>query len=231
MTDLLSRGEVSTVRRLRPVIALFAGLMIIGAILGAVWAAWSPSTPAAILGAAGTTADETENFAAADGRFALLTAIVGIAAGVGAWYLRPHRGAIVAFALGAGGVAGSLLTDATGRLIRGDGPKYACGSEQTPLHCTAHLPLWVQMHGLLFLEAALAVLVYSMFVAFAADDDLGRPDPIRAARLAGRSVGSQDRVEQPWGDGDRARVPQQDDLAPQYPDQSVEAPGRREFGQ
>ena len=46
------------------------------------------------------------------------------------------------------------------------------------------MPLWVQMHGLLFLEATLAVLVYSLFVAFAVDDDLGRPDPVRAARLA-----------------------------------------------
>lgn len=159
----------------RPVAVLFGTLLVVGAVLGLVWAGWSPPGPRGALLDAGTQADETEAFAAADGRFALLTAVVGILAGVLAWYLRAQRGSLVALALGAGGLGGSLLTDAVGRWVRGQGPEYSCGPSGR-FRCSAHLPLEVQMLGLLFLEAALAVLVYSLFVAFAVDDDLGRPD-------------------------------------------------------
>lgn len=214
----------------RPVAALFGALLVIGAVLGVVWSGWSPPGPRGALLGAGTQADETEAFAAADGRFALITAVVGILAGVVAWYLRPQRGWLVALALGAGGVGGSMLTDLVGRWIRGQGPEYPCGPAGK-VRCTEHLPLWVQMPGLLFLEAALAVLVYSLFVAFAVDDDLGQPDPVREARLATRSVGPQPGLEHPRGDGYRAGTPQQDDFAPQYPDQPAQPPGGGEFGQ
>jgi hypothetical protein len=226
----LAEPSAPPTTRWRAIAALFAALLLVGVALGAIWSAWSPATPAAILLPAGTQADETENFTAADGRFALLTGVVGILAGVLAWSLRSHRGALVAAALAAGGLGGSLLTDVVGRLIRGDGPKYSCGSSQSPLHCTAHLPLSVQMHGLLFLEAGLAVLIYSMFVAFAADDDLGRPDPVRAARQA-RSVGPQDPGQHPGPYGDGTGAPQQHDFAPQYPHQPQQPPGGGEFGQ
>ena len=196
--------------------------------LGAVWAAWSPAGPRGGILKAGIQADETESFVAGDGRFALLTGLVGLLAGISAWYLRRQRGSLVAVALAVGGLGGSLLTLWIGRLIRGDGSTYPCGTETGK--CVEHLPLWVHMHGLLFLEAALAVLVYSVFVAFAADDDLGRPDPLREARRQ-VSVGAQGGVEHPGGDSYGPRPPYQHDLPAQYPDQPVEPPGRGEFGQ
>lgn len=226
MTSLAPEHEPDTAQWWRPVAVLFGALLVAGVALGLIWAAWSPPGPRGGVLSAGIQADETESFAAADGRFALLTGLVGIAAGVVAWYLRRQRGPIVAAALALGGLGGSLLTTVVGHVVRGSGSTYSCGTDTGK--CIDHLPLWVQMHGLWFLEAAVAVLAYSMFVAFAVDDDLGRPDP---ARLARASVGPQGGGEQPWPHGDAAGASQQDDLPPQHPHQPAQPPGRGEFGE
>ena len=76
-------------------------------------------------------------------------------------------------------------------------------------HCIDHLPLTVHMHALLLAEAIAAVLVYSLFVAFAVDDDLGRPGSA-APRAPVHAVPSQPSVwpepdpQQPWRYGDGA---------------------------
>ena len=67
------------------------------------------------------------------------------------------------------------------------------------------------MHGLVFVEPALATLLYGLFVAFAARDDLNRPDPVRE-RV---SVGAGHEAEHGWGDRDGAGPAQQGDFAPQ----------------
>ena len=167
-------------------------MLVAGAALGLIWSAWSPPGPRGGMLSAGIQADETETFVAGDGRYALLTGAVGVLAGIAAWYLRRQRGSLVALALVVGGLGGSLIADGVGHLVRGTGSTYPCGTETGK--CVEHLPLWVQMHGLLFLQAALAVLVYSLFVAFAVDDDLGRPDP-GARSPRGGSVGPQGGVE------------------------------------
>lgn len=162
---------------------IVAVLAVVGALLGPVWEAWSPPGPAGLLLPAGVQADETEAWVASDGRFALLTAVVGAVAGVLAWYLprlRQVRGPYAALALAVGGIVGALLTDLVGWALRGDGRHYSCGSAT----CVDHLPLSVQMRGAWFLEAFVAVLVYGLFVAFAVADDLGRPDTPRERGLA-----------------------------------------------
>ena len=68
------------------------------------------------------------------------------------------------------------------------------------------------MPGLVFVEPAIAALVYGMLVAFAADDDLGRPDPVRDALF---SVGAGDHPEYGWGDRDAAGALQEGNLPPQ----------------
>ncbi len=203
-------------------------MLVAGVVLGVIWSAWSPAGPRGGILKSGIQADETESFVAGDGRFALLTGLVGVLAGIAAWYLRRQRGSLVALALVAGGLGGSLVADGIGHLIRGSGNTYPCGTETGK--CVEHLPLWVQMHGLLFLQAALAVLVYSLFVAFAVDDDLGRPDAARAARRD-RSVGPQGGVEQAGRDGDGSGAPYEHHFAPQDPDQPVQPPGGSQFGQ
>jgi hypothetical protein len=115
------------------------------------------------------------------------------------------RGPLVVVAMVAGGLAGAALTWWVGYLTGG-------GTYDGRANTTiAHLPLSLHMHGLLAVEPALAALVYGLFAAFAARDDLGRPDPVRA-RL---SVSAGGHPDDSWGDRDTAGALQQGDLPPQ----------------
>lgn len=158
-------------------------LAVVGAVLGLVWQAWSPPGPVGGILPAGVQVDETETFVAGDGRFTAITLVIGVVAGLLAWYLpalRRVRGPYVALGLALGGLAGSLLTLLVGWVVRGQGSDFRCGVGT----CIDHLPLTVHMHGLLFVEAFVAVLVYGLFVSFAKDDDLGRPDVARTPQPA-----------------------------------------------
>ena len=116
----------------------------------------------------------------ADGRFLVITVVLGIVSALAVWFLRPMRGVAATLGLVVGGLVGSSLTllvghltgggDATGRAINGSADRF---SDQ--------LPLTVHAHGLLVLQPAVSALVLGLLVAFAVRDDLGRPDPVRDA--------------------------------------------------
>ena len=197
------------------VVLALAGL---GAVLGLVWAAWSPPGPRALVLPHGLLqADETEAWIAADGRFLVLTAVAGLLAGGLAWSYTRRRGPLMPAALAAGGLAGAALTALVGHLTGGGTTQ---GRVDTVM---AGLPLSLHMHGLLLLEGAVAVLVYGLLAAFTARDDLGRPDHEREARLAARrpgrgdigSVGAGAQPDHGGGHGDAPRPLQQRDLPPQ----------------
>jgi hypothetical protein len=194
-----SREEV----RAGAVLAL--ALAVLGAGLGVLWQWWSPPGPLGyVIAPHAIQPDETEAFIAADGRFAVICATTGLVAGVATWWHKPTRGPVAALALAIGGLLGASLTALVGHLLAGgsaDGP---------PRTILRELPLSVHMHGLLMLEAAVAVLVYALFVSFAAADDLGR-----AGELGSTSVGVGDQP-QLFGSGrDAAGAFQQPDLPPQ----------------
>jgi hypothetical protein len=184
-------------------------LCVGGALLGLLWQAWSPPGPFGVVLPAGIEADETEAWAAGDGRFAFITAAVGVLAGLVVWFVRRARGPNVVLALTAGGLAGAALTEWIGHLVRGSGRTLPCGSPTGK--CIDHLPLEMHMTGLLLLEPLIALLIYALFAAFAARDDLGRPDPVREQVLVGAGEHPQDG----GGDGDAARPPQEGDFAPE----------------
>lgn len=166
--------------QLRAAAYLIGILAVVGAVLGPIWEVWSPPGPAGAVLSQGVQADETEAFASGDGKFTVLMIIIGVAIGIVAFLVRPFRsarGPYVAVALAIGGVIGAALTELVGYLIRGQGTHYHCAAASGT--CIDHLPLTVHMHGALLVEAVLAVLVYSLFVAFAVDDDLGRRDAVR----------------------------------------------------
>jgi hypothetical protein len=208
--------------QLRAATLVVLALAAAGALLGLVWEAWSPPGPFGIIYGSGTQPDETEAWAAADGRFGMIVAAVGIVAGVVVWLLRRTRGPHVVLALGAGGIAGAALTKWIGHLVRGAAHTVPCYPPSGRADCTQHLPLTLHMTGLLYVEPALAILVYGLLVAFAHHDDLGRPDPVRDRLL----VGAANEPDDSWGDRDGAGVPQQGDLAPQQPVQPGEPFGR-----
>jgi len=188
--------------------AVVGALAVLGAVLGWVWSAWSGPQQRAYVIAPGKLYpfDEVETMAGADGRYLVLVGLTGLVAGaVLYWWRRADRGPLLAVALGAGGLAGAALTWWIGYLTGGG------TYDGRPKTVIPHLPLSLHMRGLLLIEPALAMLVYGMLAAFAASDDLGRPDPRRERLLVGRVGYPQDG----GGDGDAAGAPQEGDFAPQ----------------
>jgi len=215
-------------RDLRLAAAVVVVLAVLGALLGVIWAQWSGPQQRAYVIAAGELYpfDEVETMAGADGRYFVLVAATGLIAGLLLWLgRRGNRGPLVALALGVGGLIGAALTWWVGYLTGGGTYDGKAGTT------ISHLPLSLHMHGLLFVEPALALLVYGLFAAFAVRDDLGRDDLVRQ-RLQASPGPVQPGLVQPGlvqpglvepgeypqhrgGDGDAPRAPQQGDLPAQ----------------
>lgn len=202
-------------RQLRAAAFVVVVLAAVGCVLGPIWSWWSPPGPLGERIPAGTIADETEAFVAADGRFAIMTVAVGVVAALLAWFARSVRGPWMAAALGLGGVLGAVLTDVVGHAVRGGGHAVTVAPGIARI---AHLPLQVNATGLLLLEGAAGALVYGLFVAFTAHDDLGRQDPVRDSvrrRRQGDSVHRRRQPDDGGGDGDAPGALQQGNFPPQ----------------
>lgn len=154
---------------IRFALVVVLGLALLGVALGWPWQDWSPRTIALVYNAAGLVPDETEAYVAADGRFAVITASVGLVAGVLVWFRRGRRGPITVIGLAAGAVAGSYCTELVGRLTGGGTTHAAIGTILVP-------PVDLHARQLLAVEPLVAVLVYLLCALFAARDDLGRPE-------------------------------------------------------
>jgi hypothetical protein len=147
-------------------------LAVLGAALGLLWQAWSPPGPLGLVVTPGAIEpDETEAFAAGDGRFAMIGIVVGLLAGGLVWLHRSTRGPIAVLALAIGGLLGAGATALVGHLVRGGSTSGKAGT------LLQHVPLTVHARGLFVVEAAVAVLVYVVCAAFAERDDLGRAGP------------------------------------------------------
>jgi hypothetical protein len=182
---------------LRTAAIVVGALALAGVVAGLVWQWWSPPGPRAfVVGPGMLQPDETEAFVAGDGRFLVVTAAAGVLAAVLLWSRRQVRGTVTVLALAAGGVVGAVLTDLVGYWTAGGTDTGATGT------VLAALPLTVHMHGLLLVEAAVAVLLYCLLACFASDDDLGRPDAPRV--FARRSVRPDVELQNAGGDRDRA---------------------------
>jgi hypothetical protein len=164
-------------------------LVVVGVLLGLLWAKISPHRPRGYVVQGGIIADETEAFIAGDGRFAIITALAGLVAAVALWTRPAWRGPAAIGGLVVGGVLGALATDGIGRLVGG-------GQASAPVgQAIDALPLQVHALSLLAIEALVAVLVYGLLVVFSNRDDLGRP--------IGASIRSGDDPQRVGGDGDR----------------------------
>ncbi|MBV9594855.1 MAG: hypothetical protein JO147_13790 [Actinobacteria bacterium] len=151
---------------------LVLAMAVVGVALGIVWHLWSRTpTQGLVYTGHSIVPDETEGFISSDGRFLVLTAPVGVLAGLFAWSQRRVRGPAATVALGLGGIVGAGLTALVGHLVAG-------GSESGQLNTVlARLPLRVHALGLLVIEAALALIVYLLPSLFVSDDQLGYSGP------------------------------------------------------
>lgn len=180
---------------LRLAALVVAALVVLGIILGLVWWWWSPPRPVGyVIAPNAVQPDETESFVAGDGRFAVLTALAGVGAALAVWFIHRIRGPLAILALVVGGLLGAGLTELIGHAAGGGS---ATGPNQTLIR---HLPLEVHMSGLVIVEAALAVLVYGLCVAFAASDDLDVDGP-PATPPGSVGVGGQPQYGGGHGDG------------------------------
>jgi hypothetical protein len=187
------------------------GLAVVGALAGLIWAGWShTATRGLVYTKTAIIPDETEGFISSDGRFAVITAVIGLVAAIVVWRWRDARGPFMAAALAAGCVIGALITDLVGRLMGGG---TTSGTVGTVLR---RLPLEVHATGLVFLQALLAVGLYVIVAAFVNPDDLGRSRVAPAGRDPSAAlVGAAVDLQQSGRDRDAAGTPEQDDLAPQ----------------
>ncbi len=158
-------------RSWRPLAYLVAAQLLAGVLAGLVWHAWAPGTVSYLIaGAEGQPAfvipQESESQIAGDGRFVLLSVLLGMVFGLLAWRLRALRGRVVLAALAVAGLLSSVLARTVGELLPDGSPAREVNAAFVPqlsLHASPALAV----------QAFFGVLVYTALVGLSADPDLG----------------------------------------------------------
>ena len=207
MTDVQTGGAPRISRR-RAAITLTAGLLPVGAFVGALWAWLAPPIKGAVALThsgerlheyLGSEADHF--FVSAFLMLGLLNVVAAVSA-VLVWQWRPHRGPGMVTGLCTGVVIAAGAAVGVGVLLahlRYGTPDFAAApvSHEHPLFYVTEAPSaffgpsWLQSACTLLLPAATAALVYAVPVAATARDDLGgypavktvypRPDNVESA--------------------------------------------------
>ena len=158
----------------RPLAALVLAQLVTGVAVGLLWLAWSPTSVSYLIdsghGVGVVVPAESEAQVAADGRYALLTMLAGVVFGLLAWRLRSNRGPLALVVLAVSSLLGSLLALATGHLLGG-------GQHGKALNTAFHPDLVLHGTAEVFLQALLAVLVYTVFAGLSGDPQLGQDEP------------------------------------------------------
>jgi hypothetical protein len=175
-TDRSAPSQPSVAARSwRPLAWLVAAQLVAGVLAGLVWRMTAPSSVSYLLsGGDGkppfVIPDESESQIAGDGRFVLLSVLLGVVFGLAAWWLRTMRGPVVLGALAVAGLLSSLLARAVGELL-------STGSSHRQLNAAFTPQLSLHAGPALAVQAFFAVLVYTALVGLSSDPDLADPDP------------------------------------------------------
>jgi Protein of unknown function (DUF2567) len=157
----VERGDV------RAAAMLAGALVVVGILAGVLWSMISPHGQGVVVSKTEIIPFEQENWIAADGRFALITAVIGLVVGAAAWFWRAQRGPVLVAGLAIGAGLGALLTALVGYWL-------SSGYDSGAVNTQIRLRVQVHSHGLIALEAVLAVAAYLVGVLFSGPDDLGR---------------------------------------------------------
>jgi hypothetical protein len=183
-------GAAPRISRRRAAITVTAGLLPVGALVGALWAWLAPPIKGAVVLThsgerlheyLGSEADHF--FVSAFLMLGLLNVVAAVAA-VLAWQWRPHRGPGMVTGLCTGVVIAAGAAVGVGVLLahlRYGTPDFAAApvSHEHPLYYVTEAPSvffgpsWLQGACTLLIPAATAALVYAVPVAATARDDLG----------------------------------------------------------
>jgi hypothetical protein len=179
--------EPARVRRMALVmLAIAAGVAVLGVPLGLLWTAVAPDVPVVVTGGGPFYGEaQPEQVIAADGWFAILSLPVGLLGAIGGWlFARPARGlpGLVAVILGAVGTG--LLAWWVGRQIGlADYESTLAAAEagtrldQPPDLAVVELGWWPpQVLGVLLVPALAAAATYTMLAAWSRFPSL-RPEP------------------------------------------------------
>ena len=166
----------------RSLVRLVLAQQLTGIALGLIWVLWSPSSVSYLLDAGNgigvVVPGQSEAQIAADGRYAVLTALAGLVFGLLSWRLRGNRGPVALVVLVASSLLGSLLALATGQLL-------SVGQHAKGLNTAFHPGLVLHGTAEVFLQALFATLTYTVFVGLTGDQQLGRaPQPAEASEPA-----------------------------------------------
>jgi hypothetical protein len=151
-----------------------AALAAVGAAVAPLWVHLAPRLAFRVdqPGRALPVVPEAEEYVAADGRFVLITLVVGVVAAAGCWLVRRSRGPLVLLALAAGGLLGAVITWRLGMRI-GTGYRPA---DLRQVGKVVYQPLTLRAKSALVVEPVAAVIAYLLAVGFSARNDLGQ-DP------------------------------------------------------
>jgi hypothetical protein len=197
-----------TRRELRAAGLAVLALVLVGVLAGLLWQAWTVRTQGFDIGSGVIVPDETEGWIGADAHFAIITGIVGVAAGLLAWRWRTVRGPAMVAALAVGGVLGSLVAGWVGHLTGGGNHTVVADT-----NLVKQLPLSVHMTGLFLVQAIAALVVYLVAALVSASDDLGVSSGVPAP--APVSAGAEYRPDDARWHGYGPGGAQQGDLAAQ----------------
>ena len=170
-------------RSWHPLGYLVAAQLLAGVLAGVVWRLTAPSTVAYLIsGADGqppfVVPRESESQIAGDGRFVLLSVLLGTVFGLLAWQLRVVRGPTVLAALAVSGLLSSVLARAVGEVL-------SSGSAQRQLDAAFTPQLSLHAVPALGVQAFFAVLVYTARVGLSADPDLASAEQVAGNQAAG----------------------------------------------
>jgi hypothetical protein len=161
-----------TRRELVTAAVVIVGLAAAGVLVALLWARLSPRLEFRVVrpGYALPVIPESEEYIAADGRFALLTFGAGMLAGLLCWWSRRTRGPLLVLALAVGGLAGSVVAWRLGSV-------FAPGYRPADLQVVGRIvrqPLELGARAALVVEPIAAVVVYLFGTGLSSRNDLGR---------------------------------------------------------
>jgi hypothetical protein len=161
---------------------VIVALAVVGAAVAPLWVHLAPRLAFRVdqPGRALPVIPEAEEYIAADGRFVIITLIIGVLAALVCWLVKRSRGPWTVLALAVGGLLGAIVTWRLGMSL-GTGYKPA---DLQVVGKIIYQPLTLRAKSALVVEPVAAVIGYLLAVGFSSRNDLGRDEDSAAPAAA-----------------------------------------------